>query len=478
MLNTIFKKQLFIYLSSLTVGFLLLGIVLWQVMSGYFTSQKEAVLTEQGKKISGLYIQAALSGGYFGTISLNQINREIEILYQYLDASLLITDADFNVILPTPDAKITDEVNLHNALGSNNVDAIKSGEKVTITGKMGGIFSEQVLTVAYPIMLNEQMLGVIFLNSSLTDLQRTIGDAVRIIVICLLVTAVLSFILIYILSKRFSKPLIQMNHAARIIADGDFEKRIEIGSKDEIGQLAESFNNMAESLNRHEERRREFIANISHDLRSPLTSMRGFLQAIADGTIPPESQDYYINIVLEETIRLTKLANDLLDLNKLTDLELALDLEKFDINELIRRILPSFEQRIKEKQLETNLKLASETTYVKADYDKIERVIYNLLDNAVKFSNQEGTISLETSIDKEVVRIAISDTGCGLKKVEQKRVFERFYKADSSRGQTRGSGLGLSIVKEFIKAHNQSVTVKSEPGKGATFEFTLALEPV
>ncbi len=477
--NTIFKKQLIVYLTALSVSFLLLGLILSQVMSGYFTTQKENVLIGQGEKIAQLYMQAATANGwYYGAISLNQINREIEILKEYLDASLLITDFDLSVMYTTTDIdiKIAENLNLKTILSTEDIEKLKEGETITTTGKLGGVFAEQVLTVGYPIMIRDEAVGAIFMNSSIPELKKTIREAVSIILLCLLVSAIISFVLIYISSKSISKPLRQMNAAAKIIANGNFEKRIDLKSVDEIGQLAESFNNMAESLHKQEEQRREFIANISHDLRSPLTSMKGFLQAISDGTVPPEKQDYYINIVLDETDRLSKLANDLLDLNKLEALKIDLNITNFDINALIRATMPNFEKRVKDKAIETELRLAQETTHIKADYDKIQRVLYNLIDNAVKFTHSGGKIGIETSIINGMVKIAVSDNGDGISPEEQKRIFERFYKVDSSRGKDkRGSGLGLSIVKEFIKAHGQSIDLDSKLGEGACFSFSLPL---
>jgi signal transduction histidine kinase len=284
----------------------------------------------------------------------------------------------------------------------------------------------------------------------------------------------INFVIIYYSSKKFAQPLKQMSDAARVIAGGDFEKRLNINTDDEIGDLANSFNEMAQSLFFQEKRRREFISNISHDLRSPLTSMKGFLQAILDGTVPADKQDHYLQIVLDESERLVKMANDMLDINKLDDSENSLNLSKFNLNSLITKTLLNFEGRALENKIKVTCKFSNENIVVHADYDKIQRVIYNLVDNALKFTHKYGYIIVSATVIDKKVSISVKDNGKGISANEQKMVFDRLYKGDKSRGKDKkGSGLGLSIVKEFIKAHNEEITLKSEMGKGCTFTFTL-----
>jgi signal transduction histidine kinase len=284
-------------------------------------------------------------------------------------------------------------------------------------------------------------------------------------------------VVMFISGKSINAPLSEMNDAAKVIASGDFEKRIDIESSDEIGQLAKSFNLMAESLQKQETQRRNFIANVSHDLRSPLTSMRGFLTAILDGTIPARRQDRYLKIILEETDRLSKLANDILDISRLEKTELYLS--SFDANALIKKIAVQFETRIVEKRIALNVVFEDDACPVRADLEKVQRVVHNLLDNAVKFTNEEGWIKIETSIKHNKAYVSVADNGIGISGEEQRNVFDRFYKVDASRGQDKkGSGLGLSIVKEFVKAHGESVNIKSEKGVGTEIVFTLTLAEI
>ena len=188
-----------------------------------------------------------------------------------------------------------------------------------------------------------------------------------------------------------------MNDIAKTMAEGDFKRRIIVDSEDEVGELAESFNHMAEELNQLEELRRGFLANISHDFRSPLTSIKGFIQAILDGTIPLEFQEKYLNIVLEETDRLTTLTNEILDLTSMESENINLEKTNFDLHDLIRKIVIQFEQRLKKKQINLNLIFQHEVLLVYADSDKIKRVLYNLIDNAVKFIGEKDQIIIDTS---------------------------------------------------------------------------------
>ncbi len=467
-MNSIFGKQFFLYMGSLLISFILIGAGLTQAFSSYFVTQRIDGLTIQGKKISKVFEQAYYFGGIYDREKLNE---QITLLDDYLEASFIYIDNSGKILMISNDI---DSKWLGQEINIDDVKKAISGEIVSFENLFGGIFNKTVITVGYPITVHGNTIGAVFLSSPMTDLQKTTNDALKIIVFIVFIAGILGFVLIYMSSKKLVKPLLEMNEAAKVISGGNFEKRLTVKGKDEIAQLAVSFNEMAESLNEQENRRKEFLSNISHDLRSPLTSMKGFLQAIIDGTVPYEKQNHYLNIILDESDRLAKMANNIIDINMLDNSNYVIETSRFDINELIRKTVYNFETRIVKKNISVNVELAENKTYVNADYEKIQRVIYNLIDNAVKFTNDDGIIDIETDIEKEKVFVKIRDNGRGISKEEQKRIFERFYKADSSRGEDKmGSGLGLSIVKEFIKAHNETISVKSELGNGCEFVFSL-----
>ena len=284
------------------------------------------------------------------------------------------------------------------------------------------------------------------------------------------------------LENRIMEPIEKLIDAATRVEDGNFEEHVEYEGEEEFEKLCHSFNTMQDSLaagvdraEEYDKAKTEMIAGMSHDLRTPLTSIKGYVEAILDGTIPPEMQEKYLKIVLFETERLHKLTQSLLTLNDIDDKGNMLDLTSFDINAVIKDTAASFEGTCTKKRISISLILASRTLYVCADMGKIQQVLYNLIDNAIKFSNNDSTITVETTEKHGKVFVSVKDTGCGIPKASITKIWERFYKLDASRGKDRkGTGLGLSIVKEIITAHNQNINVISTEGVGTEFIFTLA----
>jgi len=471
MFNSIFKKQTILYMSVLSISFILTSVALTQAFRLYFTNQKRDALINQGAKISRILSMTFRPGVFIDRNAFNQLGSQLQIVYEYLESSIVIVDSELNIVAVSEDISPDYQGELLNVPA---IEGVLGGQIVTYTGRFGDFYSESVLSVAYPIFMGNMVVGAVVMNSSLPELQKTIGDAYTLIFICLLLSVVISFIMTYLSSKRISRPLLMMNQAAKVIAGGNFDKRIPVESSDEIGQLARSFNEMAASLHGQERIRKEFIANISHDFRSPLTSMRGFLTAIADGTVPADKINYYIDIVLEETNRLTTLADNILDLNKIQNSAMELKMERFDLNELIRKTVLTFEAQIVSKRIDMKM-IFDETAYVCADIEKVRRILHNLLDNAIKFTPEDGKVSIETTKNDGKIYVSIKDSGKGVGEDELKRVFERFYKSDASRNEDKlGSGLGLSIVNEFIKVHNEEINIKNIEGGGCEAGFTLS----
>jgi len=278
------------------------------------------------------------------------------------------------------------------------------------------------------------------------------------------------------MTKRLTNPIKEMNKMSKVISSGQFSGRLEISTKDEIGELAQSFNQMIVSLEKIEEMRARFVSNVSHELRTPMTTIKGFVEGILDGTIPFEKQSLYLNIVKDEVDRLSKLITDLLTLSRFEAAGHKIEFEDFDIQESIRRCIINLEGLIDRKNLDLNIHFCEEFLYVYANKDSIERVIYNLLHNAIKFSHPNGIISVTTSINKDLAGVTVEDYGIGMKKEELEKIWDRFYTVDESRGMDNtGTGLGLSIIKNVMENHNQPISVESEPGRGTKFHFTLLL---
>lgn len=331
-----------------------------------------------------------------------------------------------------------------------------------------------VLT-AYCTVSNDASEGILLVSGDLTPLRASFGNmilwTVLIAAFALIGTGVVSYYTAY----RVINPFIEMNHAVLCYSRGDFSTRIPVEGKDEAAQLGKSLNEMAEQLRGLEDTRRSFVANVSHELRSPLTSMKGFLEAMQDGTIPPENYPEYIEIVLNETRRMVTLVNDLLDLARIESGTIQLNFEVFDVNELIRRTLLTFEARLIENEMEMEVHFAQEQCAVYADPTQIGQVLRNLIDNAIKYSPKGRSLSVSTYSMRKTVYVTVRDTGIGIPQEDVPHVFDRFYKVEKAHtpAPQMGSGLGLSIVKRIIESHGQSITVRSARNRGTQFTFTL-----
>ena len=306
------------------------------------------------------------------------------------------------------------------------------------------------------------------------DLHDSCDSLLNISYLTLLILFLLSLIILLFFTEMVYLPLRKITHATEQYAIGNFRYEFQVDSEDEIGYLAASLAYMASEVAKSEDNQKRLVANISHDFRSPLTSMRGYLEAMQDGTIPPELHEKYISVVLNETDRLTKLTNSLLTLNNLNTQGMILDRTNFDINPVIKNTAASFEGTCRSKFITIELVLTGEQMYVNADMVKIQQVLYNLVDNAIKFSHKNSSIKIETIEKSNKLLVSVKDNGIGIPKDSLKLIWNRFYKTDLSRGKDKkGTGLGLSIAKEIIQSHNENINVVSTEGVGTEFIFTL-----
>ena len=289
-----------------------------------------------------------------------------------------------------------------------------------------------------------------------------------------LILYAVAFLLLLLVRFIVLKPLSRISTAAMEYAQGNLKYELLLHSQDEMGKLADTLNYMAHELSNTEEYQRKFISNVSHDFRSPLTSIKGYLEAMLDGTIPPEMQDKYLQIVISEADRLTALTKSTLELQSLQSRKIMLDLSTFDINQVIRNTVASFEGICNSRRLVIQLVFHGEELPVKADKVKIQQVLYNLLDNAIKFSRDNSSILIETLERHGKVFVSVKDFGVGIPRESIKKIWTRFYKTDSSRGKDKkGTGLGLSIVREIIVAHGENIDVISTEDIGSEFIFSL-----
>jgi signal transduction histidine kinase len=409
-----------------------------------------------------------------GFIDSKMLEYQYQVIDRFLSATIWVTDEVGN-IWSFHNSSDLEAVNWEDQkVTVDEFVQVLGGKTITRIGRFGESFPVPVLTVGMPLKINNQIVGTVFLHSPIQGINRTLHDTYDSFWRAAILSSILSMVLLYFISRRFSRPLIQMNSISREIAAGNFKRRVKVRTKDEVGQLAMNFNAMADSLENLELMRRSFVANVSHELRSPLTSMRGYIQGVLDKTISVEEQDKYLKIAFDETERMNRLINELLDLSRIESGQFPIKEAAIDINETIRRVLIAREDRINEKGMDVEVDFEKDVCLVEGDPDRLQQVVINLLDNAIKFNREGGKITLKTWLHKDNIYVKVADEGPGISKEEAVHIWEPFYQIDKSRSQKKGgTGLGLSIVKKIIEEHGQNIWLNSEEGKGAAFIFSL-----
>lgn len=348
-----------------------------------------------------------------------------------------------------------------------------------------GFFDKEDLIFTMPVYLfnyremAEKKVGAVIVRNTADETGRVIAGFLVPTLAASVWVFIISIVALYFIVSRLNRPIRDFREAVNKLADGDYTARVKLSGVSNLDELAVAFNDMAEAIEHSENSRRIFISNVSHDLRTPMTKIKGFVDAILDGTIKPDKQDYYLNVVSTEINRLSRLVGSLLDISRMESGKLRLNKEVFDVCETVRLIVISFEKRIEEKKIVFDLQTATDRAYVYADKDAIYQVLYNLLENAVKFTDDGGEIRV--IVKKQPAHggdgkyvISVYNTGEGIPEEERTKVFERFFKADPSRGlDPSGVGLGLFIVKSKLDMHGERISVVSDYGKNCTFTFSL-----
>lgn len=393
--------------------------------------------------------------------------------------SLVLTDEKGKMLLyaTEDDAGVFDNEQF---LESETITKLQGSEEASIVGNIGNgrMFSIARISYAVPIVTDGEMKGAVLALSSSDTLENLVDAMINAIVVSSLWILLAALIAVYFITEMITGPLRQMSRAAKKMAVGKFDTRIPVRGKDEVAELAISFNHMAESLENLETTRNTFMANVSHDLRTPMTTISGFIDNILIGAIPPEEQHHYLGVIKEEVKRLSRLVASLLDISRLQAGDRKLTMSNFDICETARLILISFEQKIDEKKLDVDFVCDDDRMFVYADRDAIYQVLYNICDNAVKFAAQGGEYRIAISYSdigkSKKVLVSVYNQGEGISEEDLPYVFERFYKADKSRGiDKKGVGLGMFISKTIIDAHGEEIHVRSKKGDFCEFTFTL-----
>ena len=468
---TLFSRLVTVYISILMVTLVFLFLVFTNAFQSYFVAYTQDIMIKQAGNIAKEYHKVGLLG-HSTKDTLEKILFRIQVMDSYLQSTTWLIDRSNTIVVvsETSNLPFADKTIPHATV----IKKVFDGNIVKIEDGFKEYFSTPVLTIGYPIEILGQIQYALFIHTPMPLILQTIDEVRNIILKVVGITASLALIWIYIISKQMTKPLKEMNTVAKQIASGQFDKRLEVTGQDEIAELGLSLNHMATELDKIEENRRKFIANVSHDLRSPLTSIQGFITALLDGTIPKDNQEKYLNIVLGESRRMITMTNTILELSKMEEGATPIRKVCFNLSTMIKGILAAFESVAKERHIQVELDLQEDEPYVKADIDMIARVIQNLLDNAFKFVNEQGLIRVTTSLKNGKMIVSVANSGEPISDQEQKDIWNRFYKGDASRGRyKKGLGLGLVIVKEIIKLHDETIEVISKEGELVTFSFSL-----
>lgn len=409
-----------------------------------------------------------------GIDSARSIYFTAESLADVSDFDLFITDENGTVSLCTCNEWAENGSCMHSGKTVNSDFIAKAAQK-DITGLNSlNIYSQPRYVAATAVHSGTKTVGYIIVSAPVTAINGLVKTVVKLYLISAVIPIAIMFFAIYAITYRITKPMKQMSEAAHAMAQGDFSRRIPVTSDDEIGQLAASFNQMTNALVQLEEMRRSFVANVSHELKTPMTTIGGFIDGIIDGTIPLERQQHYLRIVSQEVKRLSRLVQTMLDLSKLESGEFALKNESFNFKELLLEIVLSQEQRIENKEITVNGLDEVVDVELIADKDLIHQAIYNLVDNAIKFTEQGGSLSFKLSSDQHGITFSVTNTGTGIPEKSLSLIFERFYKVDKSRSANKnGTGLGLYIVKTIIKNHGGNISVSSHENEYTTFTVNL-----
>ena len=461
-------KLIITFSGILALILITLALVLSLWFKNYFFRQKIQELDRQSKVISDSVL-SYLNGKE--NSKQNELKDCISFVGNSMDVDILITD-NIGYVYEVSSDKFIENKYTNIGVSQKNMDKLKSGLAIEHGGRE--IMKTSPHTYLKPIFQDSYFRGIIVMITSEQSIRSGLKHVYEIVWLSAIVAVIVAAIIIYYFAKKIIiNPLNEINIAARRLARGDVGKRVNITSNDEIGELANSFNVMAESIEESDKNRRDFISNVSHELRSPITSIKGFVAGILDGVIPKDKENYYLNIVYDEIRRLSRLVIDLLDISAMEEGKFKLNMVEFDINILIKQCIAKFDGKIKNKGVNVEVTFGREHEFVYADRDRLIQVLTNIIDNAMKYSNDNGNIKITTNDKGSKVYVSVFNNGPLLKDEELARIWDRFYKSDKARTNKDSTGLGLPIVRLILAQHGEDIWVNNEQD-GVRFTFTIS----
>ena len=469
--KTMYGRQFATMVGMVLLSFLMLGASFATLSYQYTIREKKDTLERNAKYIAEFTSDSLNTGG--------ELVWQTGAFQSYLNSVAQVSDT--RIMVATPEGVVVYATSSGDALPGlqyaslpqQTVDDIQRG---TCTGMttLDGMYDEARYLVGLPITsATGHLQGLVLVSSSASNISGVWHDLFGILLMTTLAVVLIAAIISSVTSMHQSQPIKEVAAAARQFGLGQLDVRVDVGNRrDEVGELAEAFNAMAESLAVSEQRRTEFIANVSHELKTPMTTIAGFADGILDGTIPRSEERHYLEIISSETRRLSRLVRSMLDLSRLQSDERAAQ-QQFDISETLVRTLVALESKVNAKALEVDAQVPDEPVPVWGDQDAITQVCYNLLDNAIKFSQEGGVLGIGVTVKGQKATITVSNQGETIPPEELSLVFDRFHKTDHSRSADRdGVGLGLYIVKTILNSHKENITCTSEDGV-TRFVFTL-----
>ena len=464
--RTIYWQNFLLTASVVMLTLALLGSAFFALTYSYAIDERSEEMQSKASVVSHMVSSYMESG------SLTGLRELADFASSVTDAQFLICNADGNLLLTT-DPSLANRVL---TVPKDVSEGAMSSEPYAVRTTLGSIYADTHFVVGVPIESGGATVGFVLAVTgarALTTMWRTF---IGLFFMTAVTVLLLSFVVSAWVSMRQSHPIHEMAEATRRFADGNFDVRMHnYAGVTEITELADAFNNMADSLQETERQRREFIANVSHELKTPMTTIAGYTDGILDGTIPPEQEKEYLRIISDESRRLSRLVRRMLEVSQLQSRDLTRTKAPFDVCESMRRVLISMEKKITDRGLDVEADIPDEPVTVLGDNDLITQVIYNLLENATKFARAGSTLYLGLAVTNGRAVVSVRNEGDTIPAEEIPLLFERFHKSDKSRSEDKdGVGLGLYIVKTILEQHHEHIAVTSENGL-TTFAFTLSL---
>ena len=473
-MRSTFIRTFFFTAVVVLVALLLVGASFQFLVRGLFNRQTQKELMDDCTTV------ASLAAAHYsaGSLPTREFFVDLSIATQVSGADAVICDQNGKLLLCSDSPMGCEHQGM--TLSGTYLQRVFREGRVLDNGLIEGLYTEPRYVVGMPVLNEKQQpVGLVILSTPKSQTMAILDSLADTYMLVTLLVAVIAVAAITLLARNQSTPLKDMAKAANAFGHGQLDARVKVAENAprEVQDLALAFNNMASSLQKSEYQRQEFVANVSHELKTPMTTISGYLDGMLDGTIPAENHPHYMELVSGETKRLSRLVRSMLDISRMQDQDSIPEerLSRFDLLECVGQVLITFEQKITQKQLEVEVDFPEHTVYTRADSDAITQVVYNLLDNAVKFCPEGGCLSVKIREDRDKIYVSVGNDGQTIPPEELPLVFDRFHKLDKSRAENRdGWGLGLYIVKTLICRHGEDISVTSQNGK-TEFTFTLPL---